>query len=55
MYDIIKAIKSLEDSSVLIDVVLERVKHETKKKKTDFLELGYHVEPLHWFKQQLIQ
>ena len=32
-------IKSLEDSGVLIDGVTESVKHETKNKKVDFLEL----------------
>ena len=37
--DIIKIIKSLEDSGVLIDGVTETVKHESKNKKTDFLEL----------------
>ena len=31
MNDIIKIIKSLEDSGVLIDVVTETVKHEIKK------------------------
>ena len=31
MNDIIKIIKSLEDSSVLIDEVTETVKHETRK------------------------
>ena len=35
---IIKIIKSLEDSSVLIDGVTETVKYE-KNKKDDFLEL----------------
>ena len=40
MNDIIKIIKSLEDSGVLIDGVPETVKHEIKKnKKMDFLEL----------------
>ena len=38
--DIIKIIKSLEDSGVLIDGVTETVKHETKNKKADFLELS---------------
>ena len=39
--DIIKVIKSLEDSSVLIDGATETVKHEIKKKnkKVDFFEL----------------
>ena len=37
--NIIKIIKSLEDSGVLIDVVTETVKHEIKKKKAVFLEL----------------
>ena len=35
--DIIRIIKSLEDSSVLIDGVTETVKHETKIKKADLL------------------
>ena len=40
MNDIIKIIKSLEDSGVLIDGVTEKVKHEIRKnKKADFLEL----------------
>ena len=38
MNDIIKIIKSLEDSSVLTDGVIETVKYE-KNKKVDFLEL----------------
>ena len=42
MNDIIKIIKSLEDSGVLIDGVTETVKHEIKKnnKKADILELS---------------
>ena len=43
MNDIIKIIKSLEDSGALIDGVTETVKNETKNKKTDFLELCYHL------------
>ena len=39
MNDIIKIIKSLEDSGVLIDGVNETVKYEIKNKKADFLEL----------------
>ena len=39
MNDIIKIIKSLEDSGVVIDGVTETVKHEIKNKKADFLEL----------------
>ena len=39
LIDIIKIIKSLEDSGVLIDGVTETVKHEMKNKKVDFLEL----------------
>ena len=40
MNNIIEIIKSLEDSSVLIDVVTETVKHEIKKnKKVDFVGL----------------
>ena len=37
--DIIKIIKSLEDSNVLIDVYPEAVKHETKNKKAEFFLL----------------
>ena len=36
MNGIIKIMKSLEDSTVLIDGVTETVKHEIKKKKADF-------------------
>ena len=39
MNDIIKIIKSLEDSGVLIEGVTETVKHEIKNKKVDLLEL----------------
>ena len=40
MNDIIKIIKSLEDSAVLIDGVTETVKDEIKKnKRVDFVEL----------------
>ena len=39
MNDIIKIIKSLEDSGVLIDDVTETVKLEIKNKEADFLEL----------------
>ena len=40
MNDVIKIIKPLEDSSVLIDGVTETVKYEIKKnKKAVFLEL----------------
>ena len=39
MNDIIKIIKSSQDSGVLIAGVTETVKHETKNKKTDILEL----------------
>ena len=39
MNDIIKTIRSLEDSGVLTDGVTETVKHEIKNKKADFLEL----------------
>ena len=39
MNDIIKIIKSLNDSGVLIDEVIETVKHEIKNNKVDFLEL----------------
>ena len=37
MNDIIKIIKSLEDSGVLIDGVTETVKHEEKKQEDKFL------------------
>ena len=37
MNDIIKIIKSLEDSDVLIDGVIETVKHEIKKQEGGFL------------------
>ena len=39
MNDIIKIIKSLNDSGVLIDEVIETVKDEIKNKKFDILEL----------------
>ena len=39
MDDIMKIIKSLEDSGVLIDGVTENVKHKIKNKRADFLEL----------------
>ena len=39
MNDIIKIIKSWEDSGVLIDDVTETVKLEIKNKEADFLEL----------------
>ena len=42
--DIIKIIKSLEDSGVLIDGVTETVKHETKKQEGGFL--GALIAPL---------
>ena len=38
MNDIIKIIKSLDDSGVPIDEVTETVKHEIKNKNVDFLE-----------------
>ena len=44
MNDIIKTIKSLEDSSVLIDRVTETVKHEIKKEEGRFL--GALLAPL---------
>ena len=37
MNDIIKIIKSLEDSGVLIDGVTETLNHETKKQEGGFL------------------
>ena len=39
MNDIIRIIKSLEYSGVLIDEDTETIKHEIKNKKTDFLDL----------------
>ena len=39
MNDIIKIIKPLEYSGILIDGVTETVKHEIKKNKVLFLEL----------------
>ena len=39
MDDIIKIIKSLEDSGVLINGVTETVNHDVKNKKADFVEL----------------
>ena len=45
MNDIIKIIKSLEDSAVLIDGVTETVKHEIKKKQEDRF-LGALLAPL---------
>ena len=39
MNDILKTIKSLEHSGVLIDGVTETVKNETKNKKASLLEL----------------
>ena len=36
MNDIIKIIKSLEDSNVLIDGITEKVKNEIKNKKAGF-------------------
>ena len=44
MNDIIKVIKSLEDSGVLIDGVSEVVKHEIKKQEGKFL--GALLAPL---------
>ena len=38
MNNLIKIIKSLENSSVLIDGVTETVKYEIKNKKVNFLE-----------------
>ena len=40
MNDIVKIIKSLEDSNVLIDGITETLKHETKNKKVDFFLHG---------------
>ena len=44
MNDIIKTIKSLEDSEALIDGVTETVKHEIKKQESGFL--GALLPPL---------
>ena len=44
MNDIIKIIKSLKDSGVLIDGVTETVKHEIKKQEGSFL--GALLAPL---------
>ena len=44
MNDIIKIIKSLEDSGVLIDGVTETVKHEIKKQEGRFI--GALLAPL---------
>ena len=44
MNNIIKIIKSLEDSGVFIDEVIETVKHEIKNKKGRFLRAS--LEPL---------
>ena len=44
MNDIIKIIKSLQDSSVLINGVTETVKHEIKKRVVGFL--GAFIPPL---------
>ena len=44
--DIIKVIKSLEDSSVLIDGATETVKHEIKKKKQEGGFLRALLRPL---------
>ena len=44
MNDIIKIIKSLEDSGVLIDGITEKVKHEIKKQEDGFL--GALLAPL---------
>ena len=44
MNDIIKIMKSLEDSGVLIDGITETIKHETKKHEARFL--GAWLVPL---------
>ena len=44
--DVIKIIKSLEDSSVLVDGITETVKHEIKKKKQEGGFLGALLAPL---------
>ena len=43
MNDIIKIIKLLKDSNILINGVTETAKHEIKNKKVDFLVLCYHL------------
>ena len=52
MNDMIKIIKSLEDSGVLIDGVTETVKHEIKKQKGRFL--GALLSPLATSTVQLV-
>ena len=46
MNDVIKIIKSLEDSSVLVDGITETVKHKIKKKKQEGGFLGALLVPL---------
>ena len=43
MNNIIKIIKSLEDSGVFTDGVTEKVKHEIRNKKKDFKEVYQHL------------
>ena len=43
MNNIVKVIKSLEDSSVFTDGVTEKVKHEMRNKKEDFKEVCQHL------------
>ena len=47
MNDIIKIIKSLEDSNVLIDGITETVKHEIKKMEPDTILLCKQLWPFH--------
>ena len=48
MNDIIKIVKLLGDSGILIDGITETVKHEMKSKKVNFLVLYQHLWLLHW-------
>ena len=46
MNHIIKILKSLENSNILIDSITETVKHETKKQEGGFLALATLFAPL---------
>ena len=46
MNHIIKILKSLENSNILIDSITETVKHETKKQEGGFLALAALFAPL---------
>ena len=47
MNDIIKTMKSLENSSLLFAGVTETVKHEIKTQKADLLEPCQYLSPLY--------